>query len=286
MSLLKLSNVNLYYDQVWAVKNVSFNIAEGETVALIGANGAGKSSILRAITGLSKISQGSIEYDNIDLKGVVASEIVNRGITMVPEGRRVFPYMSIEDNLKIGAFTRNDKEAVAEDLEKMLTRFPRLRERYKQQAGTLSGGEQQMLVIGRALMGRPRLLLLDEPSLGIAPKLVQDIARSIVEINKKDKVSVILVEQNSRMALKISHRAYALNLGEVAIEGKSSDLISDQRIIDLYLGGGGDTDAKKKVTAKKKATAKKAPEKKVTAKKKTPAKKTSAKKKTGSKAKK
>lgn len=262
MSLLKLSKVNLYYDQVWAVKDVSLDIKEGETVALIGANGAGKSSILRAITGLSKISSGHIEYDGEQLNGVIASDIVCKGITMVPEGRRVFPFMSIEDNLKIGAFARNDKKAVADDIEKMLNKFPRLRERFKQQAGTLSGGEQQMLVIGRALMGRPRLLLLDEPSLGIAPKLVQDIARSIVQINKEDKVSVILVEQNSRMALKISHRAYALSLGEVAIEGASKDLISDQRIIDLYLGGGGD---KKK--AAKKPVAKKEPAKKATAKK-------------------
>ncbi len=250
MNLLKLSNIDLFYDQVHAVKNISLDIKKGETIALIGANGAGKSSILRAILGLTKIKNGTIEYDGRNITGMNTANIVAQGICMVPEGRRVFPFMSIEDNLKIGAFTRSDKQGIEQDLEKVLQKFPRLRERYKQQAGTLSGGEQQMMVIGRALMGRPRLLLLDEPSLGIAPKLVQDIARSIVDINKEDKVSVILVEQNSRMALKISHRAYAINLGEIAIQGKSADLINDQRVIDLYLGGKVDKEPTQKTTKK------------------------------------
>ena len=155
---------------------------------------------------------------------------------MVPEGRRVFPYMSVRDNLLMGAFTRIDKAEISRSLELVLTRFPRLKERYSQAAGTMSGGEQQMLVIGRALMSKPRLLLLDEPSLGIAPKLVQDIARSIVAINRDDKVSVLLVEQNSRMALRISQRAYALSTGRVALSGASADLLSDERVRKLYLG--------------------------------------------------
>lgn len=237
MELLSVKNIDLYYDQVWAVKNASVHINQGETIALIGANGAGKSSILRAITGLRPVKKGEISYMGQSLLGVNPAEIVKMGIAMVPEGRRVFPLMSVKDNLLMGAFTRTDRQGIKDDLEKILLKFPRLRERYHQQASTMSGGEQQMMVIGRALMTRPKLLLMDEPSLGIAPKLVQDIARSIVQINREDNVSVILVEQNSRMALKISHRAYALSLGEVAIEGKSADLVKDPRIIALYLGG-------------------------------------------------
>jgi branched-chain amino acid transport system ATP-binding protein len=235
--LLKFSNVQLYYDHVYALKGVSLDLNEGETVALIGANGAGKSSILRAITGLQGIAEGEIFYEGKRLDGTSPDQIVKMGIAMVPEGRRVFPYMSVKDNLLMGAFTRSDKAGIRATLEMVLVRFPRLKERYSQAAGTLSGGEQQMLVIGRALMAKPRLLLLDEPSLGIAPKLVQDIARSIVAINRDEKVSVLLVEQNSRMALRISHRAYALATGEVALQGVSSDLLQDERIKALYLGG-------------------------------------------------
>jgi branched-chain amino acid transport system ATP-binding protein len=235
--MLQFSNVELYYDHVYALKGVSIEVNEGETVALIGANGAGKSSILRAITGMNKINSGEIHFLGQRLDGVSTDEIVKRGIAMVPEGRRVFPYMSIKDNLLMGAFTRTDKGEIQETLEKVVTRFPRLKERYSQAAGTLSGGEQQMMVIGRALMAKPRLLLLDEPSLGIAPKLVQDIARSIVEINREENVSVLLVEQNSRMALRISHRAYALTTGEIALQGKSSELLEDDRVKALYLGG-------------------------------------------------
>jgi branched-chain amino acid transport system ATP-binding protein len=236
--LLKFSNVELYYDHVYALKGVSIELNEGETVALIGANGAGKSSILRAITGLQSIRQGEIFFDGkrID-RGYGADAIVKMGIVMVPEGRRVFPYMSVKDNLLMGAFTRTDKAAINDSLEMVLGRFPRLKERYAQAAGTMSGGEQQMLVIGRALMAKPRLLLLDEPSLGIAPKLVQDIARSIVAINRDEKVSVLLVEQNSRMALRISHRAYALATGSVALSGESAALLEDERVKSLYLGG-------------------------------------------------
>jgi len=235
--MLQFSNVELYYDHVYALKGVSIELNQGETVALIGANGAGKSSILRAITGMNKIHSGEIHFLGQRLDGVSTDDIVKRGITMVPEGRRVFPYMSIKDNLLMGAFTRTDKGEIQETLDKVVTRFPRLKERYSQAAGTLSGGEQQMMVIGRALMAKPRLLLLDEPSLGIAPKLVQDIARSIVEINREENVSVLLVEQNSRMALRISHRAYALSTGEIALQGQSSELLEDDRIKALYLGG-------------------------------------------------
>ena len=234
--MLEFTDVELYYDHVYALRGVSINLQEGETVALIGANGAGKSSILKAITGLAKLGQGAIHFQGERINGLSASEIVKRGITMVPEGRRVFPYMSVKDNLMMGAFSRSDKAGINQTLESVLSRFPRLKERYSQAAGTLSGGEQQMMVIGRALMAKPKLLLLDEPSLGIAPKLVQDIARSIVAINRDEGVSVLLVEQNSRMALSISNRAYALTTGNVAISGESKNLLNDDRIKAAYLG--------------------------------------------------
>lgn len=235
--LLHFQDVELYYDRVYALRGVSLDLAEGETIALIGANGAGKSSILRAITGLSRIDSGSISFRGKRIDHRDTAGIVEMGIIMVPEGRRVFPYMTVKDNLLMGAFTRKDKVEIRQSLESVLERFPRLRERYRQIAGTLSGGEQQMLVIGRALMARPQLLLLDEPSLGIAPKLVQDIARSIIRINRDDGVSVLLVEQNSRMALSISHRAYALATGNVVVSGDSQKLLNDTRIKDAYLGG-------------------------------------------------
>jgi len=235
--ILQFQDVELYYDRVYALRGVTIEVTEGETVALIGANGAGKSSILRAITGLSKIDQGSIYFKGERIDGLEPASIVAMGIAMVPEGRRVFPFMSVKDNLMMGAFTRKGKAEIRRTLDGVLERFPRLKERYRQSAGTLSGGEQQMLVIGRALMTRPRLLLLDEPSLGIAPKLVQDIARSIVRINRDDGVSVLLVEQNSRMALSISHRAFAITTGSVVISGESRDLLNDSRIKAAYLGG-------------------------------------------------
>ena len=235
--LLQFQDVELYYDRVFALRGVTLDLEEGETVALIGANGAGKSSILRAITGLSRIESGTISFRGERIDGRDTAGIVGMGIAMVPEGRRVFPYMSVKDNLMMGAFTRSGRADIRRSLEGVLERFPRLQERLRQSAGTLSGGEQQMLVIGRALMARPKLLLLDEPSLGIAPKLVQDIARSIVQINRDDGVSVLLVEQNSRMALSISHRAYALTTGNVVISGESRELLNDSRIKAAYLGG-------------------------------------------------
>jgi branched-chain amino acid transport system ATP-binding protein len=235
--ILDFRNVELYYDHVYALKNVSLSVNEGETVALIGANGAGKSSILRAITGLRKVKSGQIYFNGLRIDGKNPADLVKAGIAMVPEGRRVFPYMTVKDNLLMGAFTRSDKAGIAASLEMVLTRFPRLKERYAQAAATMSGGEQQMMVIGRALMAKPKLLLLDEPSLGVAPKLVQDIARSIVAINRDEMVSVLLVEQNSRMALRISQRAYALTTGTVALSGNSADLLKDERVKALYLGG-------------------------------------------------
>ncbi|MER9344611.1 ABC transporter ATP-binding protein [Mesorhizobium sp. M0601] len=235
--LLKVSDVELYYEHVYALKGVSLSVNEGETVALIGANGAGKSSILRAITGLKKVRSGQIDFQGHRIDGTRPDELVRMGIAMVPEGRRVFSYMTVRDNLMMGAFTRTDKAEIARTLDMVLGRFPRLKERYSQTAGTMSGGEQQMLVIGRALMAKPKLLLLDEPSLGVAPKLVQDIARSIVAINRDEKVSVLLVEQNSRMALRISQRAYALTTGKIALAGHSAELLGDDRVKKLYLGG-------------------------------------------------
>jgi branched-chain amino acid transport system ATP-binding protein len=235
--ILDFRNVDLFYDHVHALRDVSLNVNEGETVALIGANGAGKSSILRAITGLKPIRKGEIFYSGKRVNGLNPADLVKSGIAMVPEGRRVFPYMTVKDNLLMGAFTRSDKAEIARTLEMVLGRFPRLKERYSQAAGTMSGGEQQMMVIGRALMAKPKLLLLDEPSLGVAPKLVQDIARSIVAINRDEKVSVLLVEQNSRMALRISQRAYALTTGRIALSGNSADLLNDDRVKSLYLGG-------------------------------------------------
>ena len=236
-AMLDFKDVELYYDHVYALKGVSLSVNQRETVALIGANGAGKSSILRAITGLAKPAKGSVTFEGVRVDGTDPSDIVKRGIAMVPEGRRVFPFMSVKDNLMMGAFARNDKADIQVTLDSILERFPRLKERYSQAAGTLSGGEQQMMVIGRALMAKPKLLLLDEPSLGIAPKLVQDIARSIVAINRYEGVSVLLVEQNSRMALSISHRAYAMATGNVVIEGISKELLHDDRIKAAYLGG-------------------------------------------------
>ncbi|MCG8357678.1 MAG: ABC transporter ATP-binding protein [Kiloniellales bacterium] len=230
-------NIVVTYDHVRAVTDLSLHLDKGETIALIGANGAGKTTTLRAITGLKTLDAGEIWYDGERLDRLRPDQIVERGIAMVPEGRRVFPFMSVKDNLLMGAFTRRGNGALAQSLEQVLARFPRLKERYKQAAGTMSGGEQQMLVIGRALMAKPRLLLLDEPSLGIAPKLVQDIARSIVSINREDSVSVILVEQNSRMALRISHRAYALATGRVMLADRSEALLQDERVKRLYLGG-------------------------------------------------
>ena len=237
MSYFRASDLSVRYDQVRAITDVSVELEEGDIVALIGANGAGKTTTLRAITGLAGLASGEIFLDGQRIDGLRPNAIVALGVAMVPEGRRVFPYLSVMDNLLMGAFLRRGRRAIAADVERVFERFPRLRERRSQAAGTMSGGEQQMLAIGRALMARPRLLLLDEPSLGLAPMLVQEIARAILSINREDRVSLILVEQNSRMALRVSSRAYALETGRVALEGASRDLANDDRIRELYLGG-------------------------------------------------
>jgi branched-chain amino acid transport system ATP-binding protein len=233
----ELKNISIHYDKVQALKNVSIYLEQGEIVALIGANGAGKTSTLRAITALAKPSAGEIWFEGKRIDGLEPASVVALGISMVPEGRHVYPFMSVKDNLLMGAYLRKDKAAIREDLERVYARFPRVKERLRQQAGSLSGGEQQMVVISRALMARPRLLLLDEPSLGLAPKVVRDIARAIVEINRDERISVVLVEQNSRMALKISNRAYALETGRIALAGNSADLLNNNHIRKLYLGG-------------------------------------------------
>ena len=236
--LLTIRNLVVRYDRVLAVREASLECKEGGCIALIGANGAGKSSTLRAITGLVRPSAGEISFagERIDRLGPAA--IVARGVSMVPEGRRVFPLMSVRDNLLMGAHLRRDEAAIRADLARLLDRFPRLAERIGQQAGTLSGGEQEMLVVARALMARPRLLLLDEPSLGLAPMVVRDIASLIRSINRDDKVSVVLVEQNSRMALRISDHAYVLETGRVALSGASAQLAADDHVRRLYLGVG------------------------------------------------
>lgn len=220
-----------------ALRGISMALEQGDIVTLIGANGAGKTTTLRAITGLTKIRSGEIWFDGKRIEGLSPEKVVALGISMVPEGRHVYPYMSVKDNLLMGAYLRKDKKAIADDLERIYTRFPRLKERLRQQGGSLSGGEQQMVAISRALMARPKLLLLDEPSLGLAPMMVREIAKAILTINKEDRVSVILVEQNSRMALKISSKGYVLESGHVALEDESKNLINNDHVRRLYLGG-------------------------------------------------
>jgi branched-chain amino acid transport system ATP-binding protein len=231
-----LRQVSVYYDKVRAIENVSLAADPREIIALIGANGAGKTTTLRALTGLTRIASGEIWFDGRRLDGLSPDRIVQLGISMVPEGRHVFPFMSVRDNLLMGAFSRRDG-GIEQDMERIFARFPRLKERLRQQAGTLSGGEQQMLAIGRALMTRPKVLLLDEPSLGLAPQLVREIARAIRAINRDETVTVILVEQNARMALQLSTRAYVLETGRVALEGRSADLVNNDDVRRLYLGG-------------------------------------------------
>jgi branched-chain amino acid transport system ATP-binding protein len=229
--------VDVHYDKVNALAGASIALAQGEIVAVIGANGAGKTTTLRAITGLVRPSAGEIHFDGRRIDGLRPDQIAALGIAMVPEGRHVYPFMHVRDNLLMGAFLRRDKAGIRADLERIYERFPRLRERHRQQASTLSGGEQQMVALGRALMARPKLLLLDEPSLGLAPQVVREIARSILTINRDDRVSIVLVEQNSRMALKLSKRAYVLETGRIALEGRSADLMEDAMVKTLYLGG-------------------------------------------------
>jgi branched-chain amino acid transport system ATP-binding protein len=233
----EMTDVTVRYDKVRALKGVSMQLEQGAIVALIGTNGAGKTTSLRAITGLTRAVSGEIRFDGRPIEHERPERIVALGISMVPEGRHVYPYMSVRDNLLMGAYLRHDKASIRADLDKVFARFPRLQERFRQQGGTLSGGEQQMVAIGRALMAQPKLLLLDEPSLGLAPMLVREIAAAIETINREDRVSVILVEQNSRMALRISSHAYVLETGRVALAGPSAELIDNDHVRRLYLGG-------------------------------------------------
>ena len=230
-------SISVRYDKVMALRDVSIRLEQGQVVSLIGANGAGKTTTLRAITGLKKPSQVEVWFEGERIDQLPAAKIVARGIAMVPEGRHVYPFMSVKDNLLMGAYLRSDQAGIRADLDKIFTRFPRVKERMNQQAGTLSGGEQEMVVVGRALMARPRLLLLDEPSLGLAPMVVREIARLVSQVNQEENVSVILVEQNSRMALKVSQYGYVLETGKVGLEGPSADLMHNDHIKKLYLGG-------------------------------------------------
>lgn len=232
--MLKVDNINVYYGAIHALKGVSLTVNQGEIVTLIGANGAGKSTLLKTLSGLLKPKTGSIEFLEKSIAGNAAQSIVKHGLIHCPEGRRVFANMSVEENLELGAYLRKDNEIKA-DLEKVYERFPRLLERRKQQAGTLSGGEQQMLAIGRALMARPKLLLLDEPSMGLAPLLVQEIFRIVQEINQTG-TTVLLVEQNANQALKIAHRAYVLETGKIVLSGGAADLAESEEVKKAYLG--------------------------------------------------
>ncbi len=234
--MLKIDNIDVYYGAIHALKGISLEVNEGEIVTLIGANGAGKSTTLRTISGLLKPKTGSITFLGQSIAGVRAHEIVKKGISQVPEGRRVFAEMTVMENLDLGAFVRKDKAGIQQDLKHVFELFPRLEERKNQSAGTLSGGEQQMLAMGRALMSRPKLLLLDEPSMGLAPLLIKEIFNIIVDINKSG-TTVLLVEQNANMALSIANRAYVLETGRITLSGKAQDLAASEDVRKAYLGG-------------------------------------------------
>ena len=234
--MLKVENLVVSYGMIEAIKGLSFEVNDGEIVTLIGANGAGKTSTMQTISGLLKPVSGSITLDGVELTKVPAHKIVSLGLAQVPERRRVFTQQSVEDNLLLGAYTRKNKEEIQKDLEEVYEWFPRLNERRKQLAGTLSGGEQQMLAMGRALMAKPKIMLLDEPSMGLSPLLVKEIFHIIEEINKKG-TTIFLVEQNAKMALAIANRAYVLETGKITLEGTGAELSNDARVQKAYLGG-------------------------------------------------
>ena len=234
--MLKIDNIHVYYGAIHALKGVSLEVHKGEIVTLIGANGAGKSTTLRTVSGLLAPKSGGISFLRENIAGMPAHEIVKHGISQVPEGRRIFAEMSVQENLEMGAFTRKDKAGVEKDFEIVYNRFPRLKERRKQQAGTLSGGEQQMLAMGRALMSRPKLLLLDEPSMGLAPLLIKEIFSIIEDINREG-TTVLLVEQNAHMALSIAHRAYVMETGRITLQGAAKELAASEDVRKAYLGG-------------------------------------------------
>ncbi len=235
MPLLELDNVHTYYGNIHALKGLSISVDEAEIVTLIGANGAGKSTTLKTISGLLKPRVGTIQLDGKNLATLKPHEIVQEGVVQVPEGRRVFARMSVMENLEMGAYQQKDKARIREDLERVFTLFPRLKERRTQIAGTLSGGEQQMLATGRALMGHPRLLLMDEPSMGLAPVLVENIFATILEINKEG-TTILLVEQNAHMALSVAHRGYVLQTGEIVMQDTAENLRKNEMVQKAYLG--------------------------------------------------
>jgi branched-chain amino acid transport system ATP-binding protein len=235
MALLTIENLSVHYGAIQALHGVSIAVEPGEIVTLIGANGAGKSTTLRAVSGLVKPSGGTITFDGKSLAGLAPHKILRRGLAQVPEGRGIFPNLTVDENLDLGAFARADRKHVAGDRERVFSLFPRLKERLDQRAGTLSGGEQQMLAIGRALLARPRLLLLDEPSLGLAPQLVQTIFKIIREINASG-TTIFLVEQNAHMALRVAHRAYVLEVGSVVMQGDAKQLAASDEVKKAYLG--------------------------------------------------
>lgn len=235
-TMLKIDNIHVYYGAIHALKGISLEVEMGEIVTLIGANGAGKSTTLRTISGLLTPREGVISFRGENIGGLPAHEIVRRGISQVPEGRRIFAEMSVQENLEMGAFIRKDKDGIEKDFELVYERFPRLKERRRQQAGTLSGGEQQMLAMGRALMSRPKLLLLDEPSMGLAPLLIKEIFSIIEDINREG-TTVLLVEQNANMALSIAHRAYVMETGRITLQGAAKELAASEDVRKAYLGG-------------------------------------------------
>ncbi len=236
MALLEVDHLVARYGRITALQDVSLTVDEGEIVTLIGANGAGKTTTLRTISGLVRPASGTIRFAGRDITRLAANEIVRAGIGHSPEGRRVFPRMTVRENLELGAYTRRAKPEIAEDLERVLTVFPRLKERYEQKAGTMSGGEQQMLAIARALMSRPRMLLLDEPSLGLSPKLVQTIFEVIRDINARG-TTILLIEQNARQALAVAARGYVLEVGAIAHAGAAAELAASDAVRAAYLGG-------------------------------------------------
>ncbi|MCI6429726.1 MAG: ABC transporter ATP-binding protein [Oliverpabstia sp.] len=235
MAMLEIKDLEVYYGVIQAIKGISFEVNKGEVIALIGANGAGKTTILHTITGLLSPKKGSVMYEGTDITKTPAHKIVSLGMAHVPEGRRVFADLSVYENLKMGAYTRKDKNEVEETLERVYERFPRLKERKNQMAGTLSGGEQQMLAMGRALMSKPKIILMDEPSMGLSPILVNEIFDIIQEVSKSG-TTVLLVEQNAKKALSIADRAYVLETGKIVLEGKAEDLLNDDSIKKAYLG--------------------------------------------------
>ena len=234
--MLKIENVSTYYGNIHALKDISINVSEGEIITLIGANGAGKSTTLMSLCGIVPVRSGSISFDGQDITHMSPDKIVSLGISQVPEGRRIFPLLSVKENLDMGAFLRDDVEEIKRDIEYIYTLFPRLAERKNQQGGTLSGGEQQMLAISRALMAKPRLLLLDEPSLGLAPLIVQQIFEIIKKVNEENNTTIFLVEQNANMALKIAHRGYVLETGTISMTDDADKLLSNEDVKKAYLG--------------------------------------------------